>query len=250
MFTSTRIRYLAVTVALTLGAAQSQAAPVGVALDPVLGSILVDADGMTVYVFSNDEPGVSRCEGGCAEAWPPLLVDTAADASALGIPGQFGTTIRGDGSTQLTYNGWPLYGWASDAAPGDTSGHLVGGIWWVANLNPVVRISEHPEHGPILVGPDGMTLYLFTNDEPGVSNCYDQCAANWPPLRGGFDEAGLLPQGGNDVGGEIGWIERDDGGRQLTYDGRPLYGWMADRAPGDATGHGVNGVWFVVPPTP
>jgi predicted lipoprotein with Yx(FWY)xxD motif len=250
MITFTRGGHLALALTLAFGAAQAQDPPVGVATDSRLGTLLVDAAGMTLYVFSNDAPGVSRCEDACAAAWPPLLVDAAPDAATLGIPGAFGVTHRTDGGTQLTYNDWPLYRWASDAVPGDTTGHRVGDIWWVANVNPAVRVSEHPQHGPLLVGPDGMTLYLFTNDRPGVSTCYEQCAASWPPLVVGFDPSGILPLAADGVVGELGWTDRDDGRRQLTYDGMPLYGWVGDRAAGDTSGHGVNDVWFVVPPTP
>lgn len=96
-----------------------------------LGTILVNGDGMTLYLFTSDSPGVSTCDDGCLAAWPPLLgqpiAGTGADDSLLG------TLTRGDGTTQVTYNGWPLYHWAQDAAPGDTAGQGVNGLWWVVN---------------------------------------------------------------------------------------------------------------------
>jgi predicted lipoprotein with Yx(FWY)xxD motif len=99
--------------------------------DSALGTILVDGDGMTLYLFTNDSPGVSTCEDGCLAAWPPLLGQPAAangaDESLLG------TLTRADGTTQVTYNGWPLYHWAQDTAPGDTTGQGVNGVWWVVN---------------------------------------------------------------------------------------------------------------------
>jgi predicted lipoprotein with Yx(FWY)xxD motif len=247
------LRALAVLATLLLvGAAWAQAADpvVQVRYDAQLGHVLTDAEGMTLYVFSNDEPGTSNCTGGCAEAWPPLTVEgDSVPVAPLAIPGEFGTTERDDGSLQVTYNGWPLYGWQNDGAPGDTTGQAVNDVWWVANLNPVVRVAEHPEHGPILVGPTGMTLYLLTNDEMGTSNCTGGCATNWPPLVGGFDvEAGMLPLTGDGASGELGLIERMDGGMQVTYDGTPLYYWIRDAAPGDATGQNVGDVWFVVEP--
>jgi polyisoprenoid-binding protein YceI len=90
-----------------------------------------------------------------------------------------------------------------------------------------------------------MTLYLFTNDESGVSNCYEQCAENWPPL---LLEEGQALTGGAGVVGELGTTERTDGASQITYDDQPLYYWVKDTEPGDTTGHEVNGVWFVVKP--
>ena len=243
---------LALVAVLVLAAASAQAVDpvVQIRYDAEFGHVLTDADGMTLYVFSNDEPGTSACYGGCAEAWPPLVVESdSVPVAPLAVPGSFGTTERDDGSLQVTYNGWPLYGWVRDEAPGDTTGQAVNDVWWVANLNPVVRVAEHPEHGPILVGPTGMTLYLFTNDEADVSNCSGGCATNWPPLVGGFDAtAGVLPLAGEGVDGDLGLIERADGGMQVSYDGVPLYYWIRDHVPGDATGEGVGDVWYVVSP--
>lgn len=96
-----------------------------------LGTILVDADGATLYLFTNDSPGVSTCEDACLAAWPPLIGEpeagTGVDDSLLG------TLTRSDGSTQVTYNGWPLYYWANDVAAGDTTGQGVNGVWFVVD---------------------------------------------------------------------------------------------------------------------
>ena len=107
-----------------------------------------------------------------------------------------------------------------------------------------VRVGNSEELGRFLVGADGMTLYLFTVDEAGTSNCYDQCATNWPPL---LVQAGELPVPAQGVTGKLETTERDDGAFQVTYDGQPLYFWANDEVPGDTTGHGVGDVWFVVP---
>jgi predicted lipoprotein with Yx(FWY)xxD motif len=84
---------------------------------------LVDSRGFSLYLFANDEAdsGASACAGQCASAWPPLVVDgepTAGD----GVTGTLGTITRDDGTTQVTYNGLPLYFFANDQAPGDTNG--------------------------------------------------------------------------------------------------------------------------------
>jgi predicted lipoprotein with Yx(FWY)xxD motif len=99
--------------------------------------------------------------------------------------------------------------------------------------------------GPSLVGPDGRTLYVFTQDTDGSSTCYDDCAAAWPPLEVP-DGASVEP--GEGVTGELGITERDDGASQVTYDGMPLYSFASDAEPGDAAGHGVNDVWFIASP--
>jgi predicted lipoprotein with Yx(FWY)xxD motif len=233
------------------GAALAQAATpvVQVRYDAALGHFLTDDAGMTLYVFSNDEPGVSNCVDQCAVNWPPVIVgDASLVTNPLAIPAGFATTTRADGSVQLTYGGWPLYGWVNDAAPGDTTGQGVGGVWWVANLNPVVQVATHPSLGAILVGPTGMTLYTFRNDADGASACEGGCAANWPPLVGGFDAAGLMPTLGAGVEGDVALFARADGGAQVVLDGMPLYYWRNDFVPGDATGDGVGGNWDVARP--
>ncbi len=211
-----------------------------------LGAYLTDAEGMTLYTFAPDKPGESVCYDQCATAWPPLLIEDGAElTAAAGIPGELGATERDDGTIQVTYNGWPLYYWFMDAAPGDTNGHNVNNVWAVAYPETLVFLGGNDELGSFLVGPDGMTLYRFNNDEPGASACYDQCADNWPPL---LVEEGQIPTGNAGVVGKLGTTERDDGTIQVTYEGMPLYYWVNDEAPGDATGQNVNDVWFVVPP--
>lgn len=93
------------------------------------GTILVDGDGLTLYLFDNDADGESVCYDDCAVTWPPLLGDATvggeADASLLG------TTTRQDGTEQVTYAGMPLYHYAGDGQPGDVAGQGLGGVWWV-----------------------------------------------------------------------------------------------------------------------
>lgn len=91
--------------------------------------------------------------------------------------------------------------------------------------------------GSVLTDDDGMTLYIFTRDEAGKSNCYGGCAQSWPPF-----EAGRRAQNS----GNFSVIERNDGSRQWAYDGAPLYYWVNDKKPGDVTGHEVGGSWFVI----
>ena len=235
-----------VTPAFTITGGLPTALSVNLSESDDLGLYLTDAAGMSLYTFAADVPGTSNCYGGCAGAWPPLLVEDGAEfAAGEGIPGALGATQRDDGTLQVTYNEWPLYYWINDNAPGDTNGHNVNNVWAVAYPSTQVFLGGNDELGGFLVGSNGMSLYRFNPDEPGVSNCYDQCAANWPPLM--LDE-GEMPGGNAGVVGRLGTTERDDGTIQITYEGMPLYFWVNDAAPGDATGHGVNDVWFVVPP--
>ncbi|HHS89665.1 MAG TPA: hypothetical protein ENJ26_04775 [Rhodobacteraceae bacterium] len=90
-----------------------------------------------------------------------------------------------------------------------------------------------------LMDANMMTLYTFDKDGKGVSNCYDQCAANWPPLV--VDANMDLPKG-------FSLITRKDGSLQIAYKGKPLYLWVNDTRPGEMTGDGVKGVWHVARP--
>ena len=97
--------------------------------DTPLGSILVDGAGMTLYLLTNDTPNMSACEGQCLENWPPLLGEPTEGAGV--DDSKLGTMTRSDGEVQATYNGWPLYYWVGDTAPGDTTGQNVQGVWFV-----------------------------------------------------------------------------------------------------------------------
>jgi predicted lipoprotein with Yx(FWY)xxD motif len=91
--------------------------------------------------------------------------------------------------------------------------------------------------GNILADPDGFTLYMWAGDEPGVSNCYDACADEWPPYTLGDNP--IAPPG---FPGTLGLIERDDGMWQVALDDMPLYYFAGDDNPGAANGQGSLGV--------
>ena len=94
--------------------------------------------------------------------------------------------------------------------------------------------------GPALTDPAGMTLYTYTRDMPGVSNCNGDCAAAWPPLAASASDQGA---------GDWSVIQRDDGKMQWAYKGAALYRDAQDKAPGDATGEGAaNGKWHIAKP--
>ena len=99
--------------------------------DTSLGTIVVDDTGMTVYEFDSDtqNSGVSSCTGACLTTWPPVNADTIPTLD--GVTGAVATIKATDGSTQVTLNGWPLYYFSGDTAPGDTNGQGVEDIWWV-----------------------------------------------------------------------------------------------------------------------
>jgi len=92
-------------------------------------TVLTNASGFTLYWFAPDPPARSACYGTCAGYWPPV---TGTPAAGPGIPGTLGTIKRSDGTTQVTYNGHPLYTYVGDTAPGQAFGNnlnLNGGLW-------------------------------------------------------------------------------------------------------------------------
>ena len=104
------------------GGATIEAAEVG-----TVGTVLVAGEnGMTLYIFTDDvrDSGVSTCEAACLGIWPALTVAAGETPTAgPGISGELGTITRADnGELQVTYNGLPLYFFASDSAPGDAKG--------------------------------------------------------------------------------------------------------------------------------
>lgn len=98
-----------------------------------LGDALVDAEGMTLYLFTPDEQGPSTCYDDCATNWPPLTTDGEPSAGEGADTALLGTTERDDGSQQVTYNDWPLYLWQGDQQPGDVTGQNVNEVWFVVS---------------------------------------------------------------------------------------------------------------------
>jgi len=110
-----------------------------------LGTVLVDGQGLTLYMFvPDDRRGQSTCYKACASGWPPLRLPTGVTVPVAGgqaEPSLLGTTTRKDGGLQVTYNGWPLYIWVGDTQPGQATGQGIdslGGYWYV--LSPEGRV--------------------------------------------------------------------------------------------------------------
>ena len=114
---------------------KSSSGPATIALkNTSLGRILVGGKGMTIYLFEKDKGTMSTCTGACAQFWPPVTTKGAANAGAGVAAAKLGTTKRSDGSTQVTYDGHPLYYYSGDMKPGDVTGQgldTFGGLWWV-----------------------------------------------------------------------------------------------------------------------
>jgi predicted lipoprotein with Yx(FWY)xxD motif len=125
----------------TIAPAASMSGQVSVATATTsLGLILVDDRGDTLYALTTDTPGVSTCEGKCLANWPPLLTGGTPTAGAGVEAALLGTMTRSDGTTQVTYDGKPLYTFVGDNAAGDVNGQGRNGVWFaVTAMGDYVR---------------------------------------------------------------------------------------------------------------
>lgn len=110
---------------------------------------------------------------------------------------------------------------------------------------PTVQVASHPGLGDILVGPEGMTLYMFDQDSEGesASACSGDCVEAWPPLTTTGE-----PSAGDGVTAQIATFERETGETQVMAGGWPLYYFASDEQAGDTKGQGVNDIWWVLSP--
>jgi len=246
---------------------------VQLAADPVLGSILTDSKGYTLYYFSNDiDGGPSKCTGGCLAVWP-VFYDSLLNASTVGSglnAADFTTVTHPTGVKQTAYKGWPLYYYApKDASganvrelPGEKKGEKVGNIWFVVKTNYSIFLANKKvgiagttdsTTKEFLTDSAGNTLYLFTKDSLNPTtlptNCVTGCIAAWPVFyTSNMNIPSLLNKA------DFGEITRTDGPngttrKQSTYKGRPLYYYTPDAfTRGVAKGEGVGKVWFVMKP--
>lgn len=125
------------TSSTTAATATSSSAPIAAAAvklmaakDAKLGDVVTDAAGFTLYRFDKDsaKPPTATCAGECATSWPPVLATDKPDVE--GVTGTVATVMRADGGEQVTINGWPVYRFGGDSAPGQTNGQGVGKVWY------------------------------------------------------------------------------------------------------------------------
>ena len=216
-------------------------------------------DGLPLYTLSSDDAdmGKSICNEGCADAWPPLLTQGSDEAW-----GPYTKITRDDGNMQWAWNDWPLYYFANDTVAGDVKGDgLIGpsdGQW-----NLLLQPEAIPVTTNLMVKDDGyttvkgqanvlvkndegefvskiqdkeyFTLYTFSNDMVGTSNCNGMCAENWPPLLASAADKVEADKGETDFT----VISREDGMWQWTWKGWPLYFFNADEISGDMKGKDI-----------
>ncbi|HWG14168.1 MAG TPA: hypothetical protein VG268_12925 [Streptosporangiaceae bacterium] len=103
-----------------------------------IGKVLTDAKGDTLYVYSKDtKDGPSTCTGTCLKEWP-MVKGKAVAAMGVKFAGNLGSVTDANGAMQATYDGYPLYTYAGDMAPGQTSGNGAAGVWHVVTGSTLV----------------------------------------------------------------------------------------------------------------
>lgn len=221
-------------------------------------SYIVDINGRTLYTFANDtkdQNNFTAADFSNNGVWPIAEITLDKIPSILDNA-DFGT-INVYGRTQLTYRGWPLYYFGQDATRGDNKGvsFPAPGVWPIANVDtaaapvaeaePTVKLADNNTHGKILTDTEGNSLYFFSKDQDGQSACGEAggCIDIWPVF---YVEDLILDEGLS--ASDFSEITREDGAKQTTYKGWPLYYYMSDDAPGDTNGDDVNHIWYVAKP--
>ncbi|MEX2536799.1 MAG: c-type cytochrome [Trueperaceae bacterium] len=198
---------ITIGMGLTITSAQQASSPsVTVGEHEELGAYLTDAEGRSLYLFTNDEQGgSSSCFDQCAENWPPVVVQGEPTAGEGANESLLGTVERDDGAVQLTYHGWPLYYFVRDEEPGATAGQAVGGVWYLVSAEgeavgaPAVEEDEGAAEGEDGAAAEG------TAREGGVSvdvmsqgeTVYQQYCAGCHGQEGGGLEGPRLANNSN-----------------------------------------------------
>ncbi len=201
----------------------------------------------TLYRFDEDikDTNTSNCNGNCAKVWPPY---NAGTLSALDTANGLSNFTRTDGKQQTAYFGYPLYKFKDDINIGDTNGNFVHNEW---NLNYPKKYDTNADGTKLsiskviekyMVDTNGFSIYTFDDDNiTNVSNCYDvpngvQCATVWPPFYADITATNIS----NDLNVSLfADVNRTDGKKQISYNGKPLYYFKNDKKAGD-----TNGDWF------
>ena len=216
------------------------------------GMVLASSRGLTLYYYTEDKrgSGKSMCTGSCATAWPPLAAPVKAPAGVR-LPGPLGMITRPGGVRQVTLNGFPVYLYAGDKAPGQDAGNGIEGSWHIIKIPATAAATgragalkvTRTRAGTVLASKRGLTLYYYSEDKPGSgkSACTGGCATAWPPLA-----APVKAPAGVRLPGRLRTITRPNGLKQVTLNGYPLYLYIGDKAPGQATGNGIGGAWHVI----
>jgi len=213
----------------------------------------------SLYRFDEDikDSNTSKCyntnTSQCATVWPPYYVETL---TAIDTANGLSNFTRTDGRKQTSYFGYPLYIFKNDIDVGDINGNFVHNEWNL--IYPKIydiygtgtSLSLSKINEKYLVDAKGFSLYTFDDDNiKDISNCYDipngvPCATIWPPFDANITATNIS----NDLNISLfNTVQRTDGKKQISYNGKPLYhfaGITAKNIAGDTKASDTNGDWF------
>ena len=264
----------------TQPAASSGTVTIDETKDPTLGNILVDQNGLTLYIFTNDTADTSNCDAACQAIWPPLISQGTPKAGPGVDAALIGVATQANGEKIVTYDHQPLYYKASDQKAGDKTGQGFKNIWFVISptgqpvmspmettptaapttapssgssnatpapmqiTEPTLDVSSNDNLGQLLTA-NGKAVYAYSEDTADTSNCNAVCQKAWMPV---------LTLGSPTVNtgvdsNMVGTAQLSDGNKVITYNHMPLYTFVNDTASGDVTGQGFDNVWWAVSPS-
>jgi predicted lipoprotein with Yx(FWY)xxD motif len=224
-------------------------------VSPFVGSYLADATGRSLYFYGGDLPGdchtppVSQCITDCLVSWP--IFPAGARVLAPGLDDNaFGAILRGDGTWQTTYFGWPLYYYKADLTLGQVAGQGKGKTWHLAQQKPAgVVILSKTGSPKYLADWSGHTLYVSSADQAAsgdkdpVSACSGSCLSTFEPFHEeNFSVVTSLATA--DFGA---FVPPGTGALQVTYKGMPLYRAATDLKSGDTNGTASAGFTAAMP---
>ncbi|NNN03434.1 MAG: hypothetical protein HKL87_05510 [Acidimicrobiaceae bacterium] len=227
---------------------------------------LVDSTHHSIYLLTSEVGGHVRCSGACLSHWPPVLVKNSVMSVSVGagVSGHVGFLHRPGAEKQVTFNGYPLYWFAGDSAPGQDHGvgiSAFGGTWllvhagahtsgatpFAAAMMSTTLQAAKVGKSTLLVNSSGRTLYLLSSEKGAKIKCAGGCLNFWPPLL--VADSVTHVSVGMGVMGKVGFVARGATMKQVTVNGYPVYTYAGDTKAGATTGEGVKalgGVWYVV----
>ena len=174
-----------------------------------------------------------------------MSTDDKKDLVLVGCAAVGALVVAGCSSTGNTPSaGSTGPGTSAGVASASTGGGSTGG----GSASSVTVMARSGPDGTYLTDSAGRTLYLWVADTGTSSTCSGTCAAAWPPLT---TTTGAPKAGTGVTASQLGTTARDDGTKQVTYNGHPLYYFVQDKSPGQMTGQGSNGfgaAWWIVSP--
>jgi predicted lipoprotein with Yx(FWY)xxD motif len=168
---------------------------------------------------------------------------TTAESAGTSTAAESGGTTTTESSGGTTTGGTTTS--ATPEIEEEAAANSTGGA--AATKPAVVKVTNTPDLGKVIVSVEGMTIYDFHKDKGTTSSCYGACAEAWPPLL----TKGMPTASGGAESSLLGVTKRKDGTEQVTYNGHPLYGFVEDQKPGETNGNDVDAFgaeWYALMP--